>query len=112
MAVDAKRVRARFDPSSFERFRFLGRELDARGRVTLRYALDHAVSFREEFDLPVAGELGEAERERVDPLLSLLHWVAGVSYFKTALPPLIGCETGTPPPATADLLDALYSEGL
>ena len=29
----------------------------------------------------------EADRERVDGLLALLHWVAGVSYYKTALPP-------------------------
>jgi UDP-N-acetyl-alpha-D-muramoyl-L-alanyl-L-glutamate epimerase len=112
MAADARQAPASFDPTAFERFRFLARELDARGRVTLRYALDEDIHFVEEFDLPVQGELSLAQRERVDGLLALLHWVAGVSYFKTAAPPLIACETGPPAPAVAALLEALYSEGL
>ena len=112
MAADARQSPALFDPTSFQTFRFLARELDAAGHVTLRYALDDEVSFVEELDLPIAHELGDAERERVDRLLALLHWVAGVSYFKTALPPTVLCETGPPPPAAATLLEALYSEGL
>jgi hypothetical protein len=131
MAVDAKQARARFDPGAFQSFRFVGRELDARGCVTLRYALDEQIAFVEEFQLPLghgrghgAGHddgteraradapLGEAERARLDGLLALLHWVAGVSYFKTAAPPAVSCETGAPPPAVAALLEALYSEGL
>ncbi len=115
MAVDTTRAPALFDPGAFERFRFTARELGARGRVTLRYALDEQLSFVEVFELPLAGsgvELGESERRRVDGLLALLHWVAGVSYFKTALPPELSCETGAPPPVVAALLEALYSEGL
>jgi hypothetical protein len=101
-----------FDPAAFSSFRFLARELDAHGHVTLRYALDEEIVFVEEFDLPIASELARDERERVDGLLSLLHWVAGVSYYKTALPARISCEMGPPPPAAAALLEALYSEGL
>jgi UDP-N-acetyl-alpha-D-muramoyl-L-alanyl-L-glutamate epimerase len=113
MAADAKQLPALFDPTAFRTFRFLDRELDVRGHVTLRYALDDAIFFVERFALPVpAGRVSETERERVDGLLSLLHWVAGVSYFKTALPSKVLCESGTPPPAAAALLDALYSEGL
>jgi len=127
MAADVKQSPAVFDPAAFDTFRFLDRALDANGRVTLRYALDGASSsdddassegelaFVETFELPLgdpARELGEGERRRVDGLLALLHWVAGVSYFKTALPQSIACETGAPPPATAALLEALYSEGL
>jgi hypothetical protein len=114
MAADVKRSPAPFDPTACTAFRFLAREIDARGRVTLRYALDEELYFVEEFDLPVAGELSGAEIARVDGLLSLLHWVAGVSYFKTALPPSVSLETGAPAPgpATAALLEALYSEGL
>jgi hypothetical protein len=112
VAADAKQSPAVFDPSRFESFRFLQRVLDAHGHVTLRYALDEEVFFVEEYDLPVAGELSDADRRRVDGLLSLLHWVAGVSYFKTAAPQALSCETGAPPPATAALLEALYSEGL
>jgi hypothetical protein len=102
----------RFDPRSFEAFRFLTREIDAAGRVSLRYALDDEVEFVEEFDLPAGTSVSVADRERVDGLLALLHWVAGVSYFKTAVPPVVRCETGAPPPAVAALLEALYSEGL
>jgi len=112
MAADARQPPLTFEPGAYETFRFLARELDEHGRVTLRYALDEEIFFVEEFDLPLARELEEDERERVDGLLSLLHWVAGVSYFKTALPPAIGCDSGLPPPAVASLLEALYSEGL
>lgn len=112
MAADAKQSPALFDPTAFQTFRFVSRELDAHGHVTLRYALDEEIYFVEELDLPVEGGVREADRERLDGLLSLLHWVAGVSYFKTALPPSISCETGAPPPAAAALLEALYSEGL
>ena len=99
-----------FVPAAFEAFRFVGRSIDARGRVRLEYALDDEVTFVEELDLPA--RVGAADRERTAGLLSLLHWVAGVSYFKTAAPAVVRCETGAPPPATAALLEALYSEGL
>jgi hypothetical protein len=112
MAADAKQSPPLFDPTAFQTFRFVSRELDAHGHVTLRYALDEEIYFVEELDLPVEGGVREADRERLDGLLSLLHWVAGVSYFKTALPASISCETGDPPPAAAALLEALYSEGL
>jgi hypothetical protein len=115
MAADAKQSLALFDPSAFQSFRFTSRELDAHGHVTLRYALDEEISFVEEIELPLGGPLADlraADRERVEGLLSLLHWVAGVSYFKTALPPRVSCETGAPSPAAARLLEALYSEGL
>ena len=116
MAIDTRSAPARFDPGAFEQFRFTTRELDERGRVTLRYALDDQIEFVEIFELPLANPeqtLSDAERERVDGLLALLHWVAGVSYYKTALPPEVEFASGTPPPpAAAALLEALYSEGL
>ncbi len=112
MATDAKPAAVEFDPGGFSSFRFLARELSADGRVTLRYALDDTVTFLEEFDLPVAGAISAEDRRRLEGPLSLLHWVAGVSYFKTAIPAAVSCETGAPPAAVADLLEALYSEGL
>jgi ribosomal protein S18 acetylase RimI-like enzyme len=112
MAADAKQSPALFDPTRFQTFRFLDRELDARGRVKLRYALDDEIFFVEELELPIDGELGDPALAGAQGLLSLLHWVAGVSYFKTAAPAAISCEAGAPPPAAAALLDALYSEGL
>lgn len=112
MAVDPRERAPLFDPAAYESLRFVARSLDERGRVVLRYALDDAYEFSEELDLPVAASLSDADRERVDGLLSLLHWVAGVSYFKAAAPPAVDCESGTPGPAAAALLEALYSEGL
>jgi UDP-N-acetyl-alpha-D-muramoyl-L-alanyl-L-glutamate epimerase len=112
MAIDAKRTHGLFDPAAFSSFRFLSRALDARGHVTLHYALDEEIGFVEEFDIPIASELSIEERERVGGLLALLHWVAGVSYYKTALPARIVCESGAPRAAAAELLEALYSEGL
>jgi hypothetical protein len=115
MAADARQAPALFDPSAFGTFRFVARDLDARGRVTLRYALDEQIEFVEWLQLPIPnapGRLSERERERVDGLLALLHWVAGVSYFKTALPARVICEAGAPGPAAGALLEALYSEGL
>lgn len=101
-----------FDPAAFTAFRFTDREIDQHGRVRLQYALDDQIAFVEELDLPIAKLLSAAERERVDGLLGLLHWIAGVSYYKTAIPRTIECDTGAPPPAVARLLEALYSEGL
>jgi UDP-N-acetyl-alpha-D-muramoyl-L-alanyl-L-glutamate epimerase len=112
MAADAKQSPVVFDPTRFQTFRFLEREMDARGRVTLRYGLDEEICFVEQLELPIEVPLSDDELARAEGLLSLLHWVAGVSYFKTAAPPAISCEAGVPPPAAAALLEALYSEGL
>jgi hypothetical protein len=98
-----------FEPDSFRRFRFTRRSLDG-GTVRLEYALDDAYEFVEELDLPLPA--GEVDTAAVEPLLDLLHWVAGVSYSKTAAPPEVSCDTDAPPPATARLLEALYSDGL
>lgn len=111
MVADAK-PRSAFDPAAFASFRFLSRELDGAGHVRLHYALDEELEFVEELDLPIERELSEAACERVGGLLSLLHWVAGVSYFKLAAPAHVSCERSLPTPAVAALLEALYSEGL
>jgi hypothetical protein len=112
MAVGAEQPPVVFDRAAFESFRFLGRELSADGTLRLDYGLDDELRFSERIVLPVPGPLGAGKLERVEGLLALLHWVAGVSYFKTALPPRISCESGLPGPAAAALLEALYSEGL
>ncbi len=102
-----------FGQGSFERFRFTERSLDEHGTVVLTYALDDAYEFEERFTLPLppAGAT-EPDPGTIDGLLDLLHWIAGVSYYKTAIPSQVATETGDPPPATRALLEALYSEGL
>jgi hypothetical protein len=100
----------RFDPRAYRTFRFVDRSIDETGVVRLVYALGpHRFVEKMSFPLPARGP---ARPEAVGPLLDLLHWVAGVSYYKLAAPREVACETGSPPSATARLLEALYSEGL
>jgi UDP-N-acetyl-alpha-D-muramoyl-L-alanyl-L-glutamate epimerase len=99
-----------FDPASFNTFRFISRSLDGDGKVALRYGLDD-LEFEETLQVPRrATETGDPKT--VGGLLDLLHWVAGVSYYKAAIPEIISFEGATPGPATVQLLTALYTEGL
>jgi len=47
MAAGVKQTIRGFDPGAFGSFRFLSRELDSLGRVSLRYALDDEIAFLE-----------------------------------------------------------------
>jgi hypothetical protein len=98
---------ANFDPKSIRAFQFTYRSLQPDGVVRLGYALDD-LEFEETIELPAP----TAHSAAVDGLLDLLHWVAGISYYKAAIPQHLVCETGAPPPAAERLLSALYSEGL
>lgn len=100
-----------FDPTAFRTFRFLDRSFDPQtGTARLTYGLDETHTFTEEVDVPLPE--GPVDVDRIAPILDLLHWAAGVSYYKLAAPHEVSLETGAPPPATARLLEALYSEGL
>src|ERR1700743_1795116 len=72
-----------------ETFRFTHRSLDPEGKVRLGYALDD-IEFEETFQLPTPATASPAP----EPLLDLLHWVAGVSYYKAAIPDKIAFESG------------------
>ncbi|MGB7588783.1 MAG: hypothetical protein WBM00_08750 [Solirubrobacterales bacterium] len=104
--------RNKFDPGAFESFRFTGRSIDREGRISLRYSLDDELAFEERFEVPAPADAAALGSAQVQNLLALLHWTAGVSYYKTAVPTGIGYDDNPPPPATARLLEALYSEGL
>jgi hypothetical protein len=112
VAANARRRSALFEASAYRTFRLLDRELAPDGEITLRYGLDDELVFVERYRLPTPHPLAAAQLDRVDGLLALLHWVAGVSYFKTAAPPFVAFDGEPPPPAAAALLEALYSEGL
>lgn len=100
-------AQANFDPQAIRAFQFTYRSLQPDGLVRLGYALDD-IEFEETIELP-APRIRSAAAEG---LLDLLHWVAGISYYKAAIPQHLVCETGAPPPAAERLLSALYSEGL
>jgi UDP-N-acetyl-alpha-D-muramoyl-L-alanyl-L-glutamate epimerase len=110
MAIGARPLPQAFDWTSFQTFRFVGREIDAQRGITLRYALDDEIEFVERYELPVGTRVSDEDRSRVDGILALLHWIAGVSYYKTAVPDSVECDPV--PPKVAALLEALYSEGL
>jgi hypothetical protein len=112
MAAGAKSTPAGFDPAAFESFTFTARELGADGAVALSYVLGGDLSFTERLALPVSAPLDPEAIAGADGLLALLHWVAGVSYFKAALPREVRFDGAAPGPAAARLLEALYSEGL
>lgn len=101
-----------FTPSDYATFRFTERRLSADGQVELRYALDDAIEFVERYQLPVPAQGPVAPDDQLQALLALLHWVAGVSYYKTAAPSAVKFDETAPPPETAALLNALYSNGL
>jgi hypothetical protein len=89
-------------------FRFTHRSIESDGTVRLGYALDD-ITFEETFKLPAPTVTSPAQ----PLLLDLLHWVAGVSYYKAAIPETISFESAAEPSLiTARLLHALYSEGL
>lgn len=110
MATSARPLPKTFDWTSFQVFRFMSREIDAQGRISLSYALDDAIEFTERFELPAGTRVSDEDRGRIEGVLALLHWIAGVSYYKTAVPRSVACDPV--PPGVAALLEAIYSEGL
>ena len=98
---------ASFDPSAISAFQFTYHSLAPDGVVRLGYALDD-IEFEETITLPAPAVHSPA----TPGLLELLHWVAGVSYYKAAIPQHMVCESGAPPAGAERLLSALYSEGL
>jgi hypothetical protein len=111
--VSAPLRTAAFDPGAYSTFRFVAYDLAPDGELSLRYALDDEVAFEERlrFPVPEAGVPGD-RREELDRALWLLHLVAGVSYFKTAVPSAMEIETALPGPAIARCLETLYRQGL
>jgi hypothetical protein len=92
-------------------FRYEGYDLDpAAGTVTCRYSLDGR-DFRERVGFP--GAPPEAwDDPRVDAAARLLFLLAGVSYYKTAAPPVIELPATPLRPGEAALLRSFYREGL
>jgi len=103
-----------FQPTAVRCFRFTAYDFDATlGRVRLHYALDEDWHFCEELwfpgaDLPLSPDRAAA----LDRVLHALHLVAGISYYKTAIPPEIRVETRLPDAASAAFLGRLYRHGL
>jgi len=99
------------DPRQAQVFRFV-RCGYAEGVAELVYAFDAGPELVERIRFPDAPALPDSRKAAFDAVLRMLHFIAGISYYKAGLPSRIEVETATPDAATADLLDALYLHGL
>jgi len=102
-----------FDPAAVRAFRFVRAGFDAAsGTAELVYSFDDAHEFTERIVFPGAPPLPADRRPAFDAALRLLHLMAGVSYYKAAVPPEIRVETGPLDEATAVLCEQVYEHGL
>jgi len=103
-----------FSRDKIAAFRFVRCDFDAAtGVARLVYAFDDSPELIETVTLPGApfaldGERAAAARRA----LRLLHLIAGVSYYKAAVPQEIRIEGDPIDAATAALMDSLYLNGL
>jgi hypothetical protein len=94
-------------------FRFVRSSFDpATATVELVYALDAQVEFVERVVFPDAPALDPARALAFAAALRLLHLIAGVSYYKAAVPPQIVVEDGPLDAQTAFLCEQVYEHGL
>jgi hypothetical protein len=95
-------------------FRFVRVEFDpASGEVRLVYAFDAGPELVETILIPGAPFLLEGARaEAVQQALQLLHLIAGVSYYKAAVPEELRIESYAIDAATAEFLTDVYENGL
>jgi len=99
-----------FDRSRIQAFQFVRAQFDAaRGQARLVYAFDDGPELVETLVFPGAPFAGYDEAA-VAQVLKLLHLLAGVSYYKAAVPPRIECEPLDE--ATAAFVESVYRHGL
>ncbi|TXK62559.1 UDP-N-acetyl-alpha-D-muramoyl-L-alanyl-L-glutamate epimerase [Alkalisalibacterium limincola] len=104
----------KFDRDAIARFRFVRSTLDVdSGEAQLVYAFDDGPELVETVRFPGAPfRLDTARRAAVERALRLLHLIAGVSYYKAAVPAHIVVEDGALDPQTEALLVEVYENGL
>lgn len=99
------------DPRQARTFRFIRHEY-ANGEAQLVYAFDDGPELIERVQFPGSPVLSLDRVVAFDAALSLLHLIAGVSYYKAGVPAQIRIENYTADLATARFFDALYLHGL
>lgn len=104
----------KFERDAIAAFRFVRCGFDAgTGEATLAYAFDDGPELVERITIPGAPfALDAARREAVERALRLLHLIAGVSYYKAAVPTEIRVESHAIDADTAALLTSIYENGL
>ena len=103
-----------FKRDAIEVFRFVRCELDAAtGVARLVYAFDDGPELVETVTVPGAPfELDGARAEAVEQALRLLHLMAGVSYYKAAVPGHIRIDGYGIDADTASFMETVYLNGL
>src|SRR5690606_5513440 len=103
-----------FQRDAIEAFRFVRCTFDAAtGVAGLVYAFDDGPELAETITVPGAPVvLGGTRAAAVERALRLVHLVAGVSYYKAAVPPEIRIDAYDIDDATAALLEDIYLNGL
>lgn len=103
-----------FERDAIRAFRFVRCGFDAAtGVARLVYAFDDGPELVETVTLPGAPfELDAARVEAAGQALRLLHLIAGVSYYKAAVPAEIRIDGYAIDAATATLLETVYLNGL
>ena len=104
----------RFSRDAIRSFRFVGCDFDAaNGVARLVYAFDDGPELVETVTVPGAPFALDATRAAaIEQALRLLHLVAGVSYYKAAVPGDIRIEGYAIDADTAALLADIYENGL
>jgi len=98
--------------SKYQQFIFSDYRLDdQKKQLTLSYKLDDQLSFDElyRFDFPWSNDLDHSVLDRA---LQFLFFMAGVSYYKTYLPPQIVIQRGQLDKIGADFFSKTYRKGL
>ncbi len=102
------------DPKAARSFSFLSRNFDPlTGAAFLAYRIDDGPELLEKVTFPYSPWPADASRQLAfERALELLHLVAGISYWKTGLAPVMEFPAAKPSPAVADFLAELYDRGL
>ncbi len=103
-----------FDRGAIRAFRFVRCEFNATlGEARLVYAFDDGPELVEAVGFPGAPfTLDPARADAVQRALNLLHLIAGVSYYKAAVPGEIRIDSQSIDAETAAFLTELYENGL
>ncbi len=96
----------------YQTFIFKSYNLDPVSKVlTLVYSLDNKLDFTESYKFDF--EFNEVDSpEALDKAVQSLFFIAGVSYYKTFLPPNIKIEAGETDSYTANFFSEVYRRGL
>jgi hypothetical protein len=102
------------DPRRAQVFSFVGRNFDPlSGVATLIYRIDDGPELVERLVFPYTPWPSDSSRQLAfEQALELLHLVAGVSYWKAGIAPVMEFPAGRPGPGVTSFLTQLYSQGL